>query len=131
MLAAFRSCSTIAAWMHSRQGQVLTADPKREMEPHEVESISTLVDGRDPTPLLTRRMRALNLDPADVVRSEPAMFYEFRGLCRGCEAREACAWTLEHGGEDPAWQEWRNYCPNSAKLRMLSALRSCCFPADA
>jgi hypothetical protein len=81
----------------------------------------------DPTPLLTRRMLALHLEPDDVRQSEPAMFGEFQALCGRCESQQQCAWTLVDLSTDPAWQDWRNYCPNSAKLRMLSALRACCF----
>lgn len=81
----------------------------------------------DDTPLLIRRMLALRLEPDTIRRTEPDMFSEFQALCRRCESERQCAWTLAHDSTDPAWQDWRNYCPNSAKLRMLSTLRACCF----
>jgi hypothetical protein len=84
----------------------------------------------DHTPLLSERMLVLRLDPGEVQRTEPAMFGEFQTLCRMCKNQEECAWSLVHDATDPAWQEWRNYCPNSAKLRMLSALRGCAFDAE-
>jgi hypothetical protein len=82
------------------------------------------------TPLLIERMLVLRVDPGEAQRTEPAMFGEFQTLCRMCESQEECAWSLVHDAADPAWQDWRNYCPNSAKLRMLSALRGCVFDAD-
>jgi len=83
----------------------------------------------DRTPLLIERMLVLRLDPGEVQRAEPAMFDELQALCRRCQSREECEWSLVHDAADPAWQDWRNYCPNSAKLRMLSALRGCVFDA--
>src|SRR5262245_40382217 len=83
----------------------------------------------DHTPLLIERMLVLHLDPGEVRRTEGAMFEEFQTLCRRCPSKDECAWSLVHDTADPAWQDWRNYCPNSAKLRMLSALRGCVFDA--
>jgi hypothetical protein len=82
------------------------------------------------TPLLIERMLALRLEPEDVRRADPAMFGEFQARCRLCESPGQCAWSLVHLDIDPAWQDWRNYCPNSAKLRMLSALRGCAFDSE-
>jgi len=102
----------------------------RSEEAQRADTVSPLGRGEDPTPLLTRRMLGLGLTPEDIWQDEAAMFAEFRARCGRCEAQGQCALALLHGAADPAWQEWRNYCPNSAKLRMLSALNACRFEAE-
>jgi len=84
--------------------------------------------------LLERRMVALNLDPAEVARSEPALFRSFQRLCTSCRSPMRCAQDLaEEFARDPsqpASSDWRDYCPNATTLNMLSTLQSC-SPADA
>jgi hypothetical protein len=84
--------------------------------------------------LLERRMVALNLDPAEVARSEPALFRSFQRLCTSCRSPMRCAQNLaEEFARDPsqpASSDWRDYCPNATTLNMLSTLQSC-SPADA
>ena len=75
--------------------------------------------------LLRRRMAALRVDPDELARSEPTTFQELRRLCSACDSRGRCALDLADKGADPAWQAWRDYCPNATTLSVLSALRGC------
>ncbi|MDC7789733.1 hypothetical protein PQJ75_18870 [Rhodoplanes sp. TEM] len=75
--------------------------------------------------LLCRRMRALRLDPDELYCSEPRAFGVLRRRCAGCTVPGRCARDLADEFADPAWQDWRNYCPNATTLSILSALRAC------
>lgn len=75
--------------------------------------------------LLCRRMRALRLDPDELYCSEPRAFGVLRKLCATCSVPGRCARDLADEFADPAWQDWRNYCPNATTLSILSALRAC------
>ncbi|WP_408091526.1 hypothetical protein [Rhodoplanes sp. SY1] len=75
--------------------------------------------------LLCRRMRALRLDPDELYCSEPRAFGMLRRLCATCPVPGRCARDLADEFADPAWQDWRNYCPNATTLSILSALRGC------
>ncbi|RAI44261.1 hypothetical protein CH341_10160 [Rhodoplanes roseus] len=75
--------------------------------------------------LLCRRMRALRLDPDELYCSEPRAFGILRRLCATCSVPGRCARDLADEFADPAWQDWRNYCPNATTLSILSALRAC------
>lgn len=82
--------------------------------------------------LLERRMAALNLDPAEMARSEPELFRNFQRLCTSCPTPVRCAQDLAHEfSRDPsqlASSDWREYCPNAKTLNMLSILQSCSRP---
>jgi hypothetical protein len=132
MLADIASRSRLAALLHAwrlwgcgnsgaREGAVSAA-------PAAASSVSD--HNASHTPLLIERMLALRLEPDEIRRADPAMFGEFQARCRLCESPGQCAWSLVHHDIDAAWQDWRNYCPNSAKLRMLSALRGCAFDSE-
>jgi hypothetical protein len=75
--------------------------------------------------LLVRRMELLDLKPNELARADPVLFQELRATCLLCEQPDACAHALRDGSADPAWQEWRNYCPNSTRLSMLATLQHC------
>ncbi|HET7681476.1 MAG TPA: hypothetical protein VFK79_15235 [Xanthobacteraceae bacterium] len=83
--------------------------------------------------LLERRMVALNLDPAEVARSEPALFRSFQRLCTSCQSPMHCvrdlALEFSRDPGQPASSDWRDYCPNATMLDMLSTLQSCSLPA--
>jgi len=82
--------------------------------------------------LLERRMVALNLDPAEVARSEPALFRSFQRLCTSCRSPVRCARDLAQecarDPSQPASSDWRDYCPNATTLNMLSTFESCSRP---
>ena len=75
--------------------------------------------------LLARRMELLQLAPGEVAGTDPVLFRELQATCLLCDRPEACIRALRDGTLDPAWQDWRNYCPNSARLTMLATLKSC------
>jgi len=79
----------------------------------------------DSSDLLKRRMRAMHLDPDDLVRSPGRMAGVRTGLCARCEARGKCMHDLDDEFADPGWGDWRNYCPNATRLSLLSTLRAC------
>jgi hypothetical protein len=84
-----------------------------------------LVRRPDQRELLAQRMAGLHLEPAAFARSEPATLRDLQRVCSLCGARDRCADDLEEQGRDPAWQEWRDYCPNAATLSTLAVLQIC------
>ena len=79
----------------------------------------------DPISLLERRMEALSLNPDEVTHMEPLTVRELQRRCVRCEKRGQCALDLADEFADPGWQYWRDYCPNAARLSMLSTFQSC------
>lgn len=79
----------------------------------------------DSSDLLKRRMRALHLDPEDLVRAPARVAGVKTGLCARCEARGKCMRALDDEFVDPGWGDWRNYCPNATTLSLLSTLHEC------
>jgi hypothetical protein len=75
--------------------------------------------------LLVRRMRALHLDPDRFAAGEGSAFAELKRLCAQCASRGQCEHALEDEFADPGWQAWRDYCPNSTTLSLLTALHEC------
>ena len=86
--------------------------------PHPVES-----GWRDQTHLLQRRMTVLRLDVEAWPNMEPAMFVDLEKSSSACASRNQCEYDLKVHLEQPTWSDWRDYCPNAAKLRMLVALQ--------
>lgn len=80
---------------------------------------------QDRVGLLVRRMHALHLDPDRFSAGEDFAFAELKRLCARCESRGQCERELEDEFADPGWQAWRDYCPNSTTLSMLTALHEC------
>lgn len=42
--------------------------------------------------------------------------------CARCAARGKCMRDLDDEFADPAWGDWRNYCPNATSLSFLRTL---------
>src|ERR1700687_1012398 len=78
----------------------------------------------DPISLLERRMEALSLNPDEIAHTERLTVRELQRRCVKCEKRDRCALDLADEFADPGWQCWRDYCPNAARLTMLSTLAS-------
>jgi len=74
---------------------------------------------------LMRRMAVLRLDPDEIADDEPLLFCDLRSACMMCECRAGCEHDLASESADPAWQNWRDYCPNATTLTVLSALKGC------
>jgi hypothetical protein len=80
--------------------------------------------GPDEACLLPRRLVALDLDPDEIARLEPAMFRELHWHCTLCDSKGECAVDL--AGDAAGWAEqidaWHGYCPNAATLRLLGEI---------
>jgi hypothetical protein len=71
--------------------------------------------------LLARRMAALQLDPLEVARSQPAVSNDLKKLCSFCMSKGECAHDFASGAPNSKWEE---YCPNTSTLKALSAERA-------
>jgi hypothetical protein len=69
--------------------------------------------------LLPRRMTALEIHPAAVARSEPAINRDLQIQCQRCESYERCERDLRCDADNPAW---RTYCSNAELLDALADL---------
>lgn len=75
--------------------------------------------GPEAADLLLRRMAALDLDPKEVVRFEPATFRDLQRVCTMCKSHRQCASDFAHGAPVSTWE---SYCPNTGTLAALSAM---------
>jgi uncharacterized protein DUF6455 len=66
--------------------------------------------------LLTRRLYALDIDPAELKRKEPAAARDLAVHCSLCADQTRCRHDLDRTPDDPAWRE---YCVNTATLAAL------------
>ena len=73
--------------------------------------------------LMHRRMTMLRLDVDTWLDTEPAMLADMQQSCSACASRGRCAYDLMLQLDEPAWRDWRDYCPNAARLRTLVALQ--------
>ena len=69
--------------------------------------------------LLTRRMAALDLDPKEVARLEPAALRDLQRVCTMCKAHRRCARDFAQNAQ-PA--KWEGYCPNTSTLAALNGM---------
>jgi hypothetical protein len=69
--------------------------------------------------LLRRRMAALDLDPKEVARLEPAALRDLQRVCTLCKAHRQCARDFAHGAPLSTWER---YCPNSGTLTALNGM---------
>ena len=69
--------------------------------------------------LLLRRMSELNLDPAEVARTEPATLHDLQRVCTMCQDHKRCSKDL---ARDPSGAQWQEYCPNVTTLKALDAM---------
>src|ERR1700694_3158486 len=87
--------------------------------------LRSLVSHPDERELLGKRLAGLHLEPSALARSEPATFRDVQRVCAMCGFKYRCARDLAVEALDPAWQEWRDYCPNATTLSALGALHIC------
>ena len=76
-----------------------------------------VAQGPSAADLLTKRLRALDIDLADPVLLE--IKKELQRCCSFCDSKRECARDLEADPQSPAWV---GYCPNEAALSALVAL---------
>jgi len=75
--------------------------------------------GPESADLLLRRMSELNLDPAEVARTEPATLHDLQRVCTLCQDHKRCSKDL---AGDPSGAQWQAYCPNVTTLKALDAM---------
>jgi hypothetical protein len=78
-----------------------------------------VAQGPSAADLLTKRLRALDIDLADPVLLE--IKKDLQRCCSFCDSKRQCARDLE---ADPLSPAWTAYCPNEAALSALVALAS-------
>ena len=75
--------------------------------------------GPNAADLLLFRMAALDLDPKEVARMEPAAFRDLQRVCILCKYHRRCASDFAHGAPVTAWE---HYCPNTGTLAALNGM---------
>jgi len=75
--------------------------------------------------LLYRRMELLHIDRGELARTDPATLRDLQRLCTFCQSHGRCGRDLADADADPAWQEWRDYCPNATTLTVMSTVEGC------
>lgn len=73
------------------------------------------------TDLLSRRMARIQLDPARLKPGHLDILDDIRNSCPACQDPSRCATDLATSPEY-GLENWDEYCPNAAKLRVLAAL---------
>lgn len=79
-------------------------------------------DPRLETDLLSRRIDRIGLNEARLKPQHRDVLNDIRGSCPSCESPERCAAELAAASPELGWENWDEYCPNAAKLRILAAL---------
>jgi hypothetical protein len=69
--------------------------------------------------LLLRRMAALDLEPNEVCRIEPAAVRDLQRVCTLCKSHKRCARDIVRRAPLAAWE---HYCPNTGTLTALNAM---------
>ena len=69
-----------------------------------------------PAALLYRKLRAFDIDPADIYRLSPLLLADLERNCANCADKERCAADMK---DDPNPPGWESYCPNSGTLNTL------------
>jgi hypothetical protein len=76
-----------------------------------------VAQGPSAADLLSKRLQALGIDPADPALLE--IKKDLQRCCSFCDSKRACARDLKADPQSPAWA---GYCPNEAALSALVAL---------
>ena len=76
--------------------------------------------GPESADLLLRRMSELNLDPAEVARTEPATLHDLQRVCTLCQDHKRCPRRISR--VIPPAPNGRQYCPNVTTLKALDAM---------
>ena len=109
----------------------IDAPPMRLGEPGEPRSADREALIADNRHLLEARLALLGLEAGELTRSCPLVFERLRDRCSGCESPDQCARDLADALVQEDSQEWRDYCRNAGKLRMLSAVQAAGSDDDA
>jgi hypothetical protein len=72
--------------------------------------------GSDKGDALPRLLRALELEPDDIARRDPALIRDMAAVCAGCTEGRQCSRELASG---EAAVSYPGYCPNALSLSLL------------
>ena len=72
--------------------------------------------------LFSRRLTHLGLDPSRLKPGHRAVLEEIRQRCPNCESPSRCIADLAVTEPGRILENWDEYCPNAARLRILTAL---------
>ena len=72
--------------------------------------------------LFSRRLMHLGLDPDRLKPEHRAVLEEIRERCPNCESPSRCIADLTRNPTNRILEDWDEYCPNAARLRILAAL---------
>ncbi|TMI98520.1 MAG: hypothetical protein E6G97_25665 [Alphaproteobacteria bacterium] len=72
--------------------------------------------------LFSRRLTYLGLQPDRLKPQHRAILEEVRARCPNCESPGRCAADLVAAAPSRILENWDEYCPNAARLRILAAL---------
>jgi len=70
--------------------------------------------------LLQTLLLALNVDPQEIAKTNPAVMRDLQRLCITCSNKKQCAHELAQG---TAAEHFRGYCPNAFTLDTLFAAK--------
>jgi len=101
--------------------QTAPSHVNREMQPQGLAGRGGVTPGD--VGLLHQRMRVLQIDPDEFARANPAIMSQLTICCVQCGSTAECKRDLSDAWTDLSGEAWRDYCPNAARLRMISALR--------
>ena len=126
--------SAFAAGLEWRRtvGVIMTRPWSEHGDPGPVERTSQAIDDVDaPAParrffdasLLFRCLDMLEVDRSELAGHDPLLFRELQGLCALCQSKQECSQDLAGEFGDARWDKWFVYCPNSATLTKIWAVR--------
>lgn len=72
--------------------------------------------------LFSSRVTHIGLKPERLKPEHRAILEELRASCPNCESPSRCAADLVRTLPNRILQDWDEYCPNAARLRILAAL---------
>ena len=69
-----------------------------------------------------RRITRIGLKPERLTTLEATTLRQIVESCPACESPERCQAELNDTAPPRGWDDWDEYCPNAARLRVLAAL---------
>jgi hypothetical protein len=72
--------------------------------------------------LFSRRLTHIGLHPERLKPQHQAILEELRASCPSCASPTRCVADLAATEPTRILEEWDEYCPNAARLRILAAL---------
>ena len=68
------------------------------------------------------RISRIGLKPDQLTTAYAAMLDQIVDSCPACDSPEHCEAELKDTAPTRGWDDWDEYCPNAARLRVLAAL---------